>query len=188
MAIIAVLVKLDSPGPVLFNQTRLGLGGRPFRFYKFRTMYDGVDHEIHRQYVQSFIRQNSPASGPSTATGSPYYKLTNDPRITPIGRLLRKTSLDELPQIFNVIKGEMSLVGPRPPLPYEVTEYQEWHRARLNVTPGITGLWQISGRSRMPFDEMVRLDLEYIARRSLWLDLSILIRTVPAVLSSAGAD
>ncbi|RME41922.1 MAG: sugar transferase [Chloroflexi bacterium] len=188
MLLIALLIKLDSAGPVLFKQTRLGRGGRPFTFYKFRTMYQNAGHELHRQYVQSLIRNEIPQNGSSDPPTASVFKLTRDPRITRVGRFLRRTSLDELPQIFNVIKGEMSLVGPRPPLPYEVEEYQDWHRGRLTAIPGITGLWQVRGRSRVPFDEMVRMDLDYIARQSLWLDFRILLLTIPAVISGNGAE
>ena len=188
MLLIALFIKLDSSGPVLFKQVRVGRGGRPFTFYKFRTMYHNANPEMHRQYVRSLIRNQAPANDGSDGTASPVFKLTRDPRITRIGRVLRRTSLDELPQIFNVIKGEMSLVGPRPPLPYEVQEYEEWHMGRLATIPGITGWWQVRGRSRVPFDEMVRMDLDYIAQQSLWLDFRILILTIPAVVSGKGAE
>jgi len=187
MLLIALLIKLDSPGPVLFKQVRLGHGGRPFIFYKFRTMYHNADPEVHRRYVQSFIQNQLPNSCSLDGSPSPVFKLTQDPRVTRVGRILRRTTLDELPQIFNVIKGEMSLVGPRPPLPYEVQEYQEWHKRRLATIPGITGWWQVRGRSRVPFDEMVRMDLDYISQQSLWLDFKILILTIPAVISGKGA-
>ncbi len=189
MLLIALAIKLDSPGPVLFVQVRLGQNGSPFRFYKFRTMYDRADSSLHRRYVQSFIRARAPEGNgsASAATAAATFKLVHDPRVTRVGRLLRRSSLDELPQLFNVIRGDMSLVGPRPPLPYEVVEYQEWHRGRLAAVPGLTGLWQVRGRSRVTFDDMVRMDLEYIARQSLWLDLRILLLTVPAVLSGKGA-
>lgn len=181
---IALSIKLDSPGPVLFRQTRVGKRGKTFTFYKFRTMVHNADSAIHRQYVQSLIRQQSAAGGQPAA---PVYKMARDPRITRVGAWLRRTSLDELPQFFNVLKGEMSLVGPRPPVPYEVQEYQEWHLSRLAALPGITGLWQVRGRSRVTFDEMVRMDIEYITHQSLWLDLKILVLTIPAVLAGHGA-
>lgn len=186
LLVIAVIIKLSSSGPVLFKQTRIGKGGRSFTFYKFRTMVHNADPEIHRRYVQSLIRQQAEngSQGPTTA---PVYKLEKDPRITRVGAFLRRTSLDELPQFLNVIKGEMSLVGPRPPLPYEVQEYQEWHLTRLAVLPGITGPWQVRGRSRVTFDEMVRMDIDYIVHRSMWLDMKILILTIPAVLGGHGA-
>jgi lipopolysaccharide/colanic/teichoic acid biosynthesis glycosyltransferase len=178
MVLIALLIKLDSPGPFFFRQARVAYGGRLFTCYKFRTMYHNADSELHRQHVQALIRDQSLGG----------YKLARDPRITRVGHILRKTSIDELPQFFNVIKGDMSLVGPRPPLPYEVQVYEEWHIGRLMTVPGITGLWQVRGRSRVTFDEMVRMDLQYIAQQSLWLDLKILLLTIPAVLMGEGAD
>jgi lipopolysaccharide/colanic/teichoic acid biosynthesis glycosyltransferase len=150
-------------------------------------MYTGNDPTIHREYVNAFIAAKI-ESGQSNGTQNPVYKLTRDPRITPVGRFLRKTSLDELPQLWNVLKGDMSLVGPRPPIPYEVLSYDIWHRRRiLEAKPGITGLWQVSGRSRMTFNEMVRLDLEYARAWSLGLDMKILLRTPWAVFSGNGA-
>lgn len=187
MVLIAVVIRLDSPGPILFKQMRVGQGGRPFTFYKFRTMFHNADPEIHRRYVQAFIRHQAPANGGSGESATPVFKLTHDPRITRVGHILRRASLDELPQLFNVIKGDMSLVGPRPPLPYEVEEYQPWHMERLATVPGITGWWQVRGRSRVSFDEMVSLDLEYIANQSLWLDFKILLLTIPAVIGGDGA-
>lgn len=184
---IAMLIKLDSPGPVLFSQVRIGQGGRPFRFYKFRTMRVGADPEVHRRYVQSLIRAELAEKAEANGTPHAPYKLVKDARVTRVGRLLRRSSLDELPQVINVLKGEMSLVGPRPPLPYEVEAYEDWHKQRLAVRPGLTGLWQVRGRSRVPFDEMVRMDLEYIERQSLRLDLAILVQTVPAIVSGKGA-
>ena len=184
---IAIAVKLTSDGPVLFRQVRLGRCGRRFTFLKFRSMYVNNDHTIHKEYVERFI---AGASGPDQALGSEQkvYKLTADPRITPLGRFLRKTSLDELPQFFNVLKGDMSLVGPRPPVIYEVEHYDLWHRQRLAaVKPGITGLWQVEGRSRVKFDDMVRLDLRYARSWSIWLDIKILVRTPRAVLMGEGA-
>jgi lipopolysaccharide/colanic/teichoic acid biosynthesis glycosyltransferase len=158
---------------------------KPFMICKFRTMYVGADHGIHHNYVSWFIT----SSGKAQETGkNTLFKLTNDPRITPIGHLLRKTSLDELPQLWNVLCGEMSLVGPRPPLWYELRQYQPWHRHRvLEAKPGISGLWQVSGRSRTTFDEMVRLDLRYARTRSLWTDIKILLATPVAVISGKGA-
>jgi lipopolysaccharide/colanic/teichoic acid biosynthesis glycosyltransferase len=186
MALIALFIKLDSRGPVLFKQVRIGQGSQPFICYKFRTMYLNADSEVHRRYVHSLIQNQSLESASTASSGA--YKLVHDPRITRVGRILRQTSLDELPQLINVIKGEMSMVGPRPPIPYEMQVYQEWHKQRLAVRPGLSGLWQVQGRSRVPFDEMVRMDLEYIARQSLWLDLKILLLTIPAVLSGKGAE
>jgi exopolysaccharide biosynthesis polyprenyl glycosylphosphotransferase len=186
LLVIAIVIKLNSSGPVLFRQVRLGRDGRPFHFYKFRTMYQNADPEIHRRYVESLIRAELPEQRGGAVCKS--YKLKHDPRITRVGHILRRTSLDEVPQFLNVIKGDMSLVGPRPPLPYEVQSYSEWHMNRLAAIPGITGLWQVRGRSRVSFDEMVRMDLEYIGQQSFWLDIKILLLTIPAVLSGAGAD
>jgi exopolysaccharide biosynthesis polyprenyl glycosylphosphotransferase len=184
---IAIAVKLTSKGPVLFCQERVGRYGKKFRFLKFRSMCVNNDSGIHQEFVKRLIVGDSNGSGPAHQ-GAPVYKLTADPRVTPIGRFLRKSSLDELPQFLNVLKGEMSLVGPRPPLPYEADCYRLWHRTRLLAAkPGITGLWQVSGRSRVKFDEMVRMDLRYANSWSLWLDLKILIRTPQAVLFGNGA-
>jgi lipopolysaccharide/colanic/teichoic acid biosynthesis glycosyltransferase len=181
MIAIAVAVKLTSPGPVLFRQQRMGRCGVPFTFLKFRTMYQGNDVKIHQDFVARFIKREIDPAGT-------HYKLTSDPRITRVGALLRKTSLDEFPQFLNVLLGDMSLVGPRPPIPYELESYQVWHRRRVrDAKPGITGLWQVSGRSRVTFDDMVRLDLRYVRSWSLWLDLRILLKTPRAVLSRAGA-
>jgi lipopolysaccharide/colanic/teichoic acid biosynthesis glycosyltransferase len=182
-AAVAVLVKMTSPGPVLFCQIRVGQYGKEFIFFKFRTMYVDNDQRIHREYVTKLI---AGASDPEHANG--VYKLTNDPRVTPLGRFLRKMSLDELPQFVNVLRDDMSLVGPRPPLPYEYERYQTWHKRRvLELKPGLTGLWQIEGRSRTTFDEMVRMDIRYANIRSLWLDLKILMRTPAAMLFGRGA-
>ena len=185
---IAIAIKLTSKGPILFRQVRLGQYGRKFTFLKFRSMSVGNDHAIHEQYVKRFIAgtQGTEQSGPDRPR---LYKLMADPRITPVGRLLRKTSLDELPQLLNVLKGDMSLVGPRPPLVYEFESYDLWHKERLMaVKPGITGLWQVEGRSRVKFDEMVRMDIRYARSWSLWLDIRILVRTPLAVISGAGAS
>jgi exopolysaccharide biosynthesis polyprenyl glycosylphosphotransferase len=184
---IAVAVKLTSKGPVFFRQQRVGQYGRPFTFLKIRSMYTANNHAVHQEYVERFIAgTNSPEEAPGRKPSA--YKLTNDPRITPLGRFLRKTSLDELPQFINVLKGEMSLVGPRPPIPYEVECYDIWHKRRfLAVKPGITGLWQVNGRSRTTFNEMVRLDLKYGATWSLALDIKILLRTPRAILTGEGA-
>jgi lipopolysaccharide/colanic/teichoic acid biosynthesis glycosyltransferase len=186
---VAVAVKLNSKGPVLFRQTRVGQFGTPFTFLKFRSMYVNNDNRIHRDYVMSLISGNAqrqPSNG--NGNGQGVYKLTNDSRITRVGDFLRRTSLDELPQLYNVLRGDMSLVGPRPAIPYEVEAYQPWHRRRvLEAKPGITGLWQISGRSRVGFDEMVRLDVRYATKRSFWLDLTILLMTPKAVLMGEGA-
>ena len=184
---IAVAIKLSSPGSILFRQKRVGQFGVRFTFLKFRSMYSVNDSRIHRDYVKRFIA-GSVNPGASEANGKGIYKITEDPRLTHIGRFLRKTSLDELPQFLNVLKGEMSLVGPRPPIPYELEVYDIWHRRRvLEVKPGITGLWQVNGRSRLRFDDMVRLDLQYARAWSPWLDIKILLRTPRAVLSAEGA-
>jgi lipopolysaccharide/colanic/teichoic acid biosynthesis glycosyltransferase len=185
LLVIAILIKLGSPGPILFRQKRVGRHGKNFTFLKFRSMYVSDDHTIHKEYVKRLILgQNGTGKGHD----GDVYKLTNDPRVTPIGRLLRRTSLDEVPQFLNVLTGQMSLVGPRPPIPYEYDSYDLWHVERLmSVKPGITGLWQVEGRSRVTFDEMVRLDLKYASSWSVWLDLKILWKTPGAVLSGAGA-
>lgn len=186
---IALLVKVTSRGPVLFRQERVGLFGKRFTFLKFRSMYVNCDEETHKEFVTNFItdsRTNGSNGSPDAHNG--VYKITNDPRVTPVGRILRKTSLDELPQFFNVLKGDMSLVGPRPPIPYECEKYDVWHRCRiLEVKPGITGLWQVMGRSATTFDEMVRLDLKYVKNWSLALDFKILFQTPLAVVKGRGA-
>jgi lipopolysaccharide/colanic/teichoic acid biosynthesis glycosyltransferase len=186
--IVALGVKLSSKGPVLFRQERVGQWGKTFTFLKFRSMYVNSDEAAHKEYVSKFIVQgNGTAPAGGQAKGETVYKLTNDRRITPLGGILRKTSLDEIPQFINVLKGEMSLVGPRPPIPYECEIYDIWHRRRLlAVKPGITGLWQVEGRSQRTFDEMVRLDLKYIGEWSLWLDLKILLKTPWVMMSGAG--
>ena len=185
--LIALAIKLSSQGPVLFRQRRIGQYGKPFTFLKFRSMYVDNDADVHRRYVTQLIAGQAQRN-PSDGSGEGVYKLTNDARITRVGSFLRRTSLDELPQFLNVLKGEMSLVGPRPPIPYELAAYQIWHRRRvLAVKPGITGLWQVNGRSRITFDEMVRLDLQYAETWSPWLDIEILLRTPRAVLEGQGA-
>lgn len=187
MLAIALLVKFSSKGPVLFRQRRIGQFGVPFTFLKFRSMYPDNDPRIHQEFVARLIAGNAQSQN-GNDSGKATYKIVNDPRITPIGRFLRKSSLDELPQLINVLKGEMSLVGPRPPVPYEFERYQLWHKRRVvEVKPGITGLWQVHGRSKTSFDEMVRLDLRYVRAWSLWLDLKILTQTPKAVLSGDGA-
>lgn len=187
--IIAILIKLTSKGPVLFRQQRVGQYGRAFTFLKFRSMYFKNDHTIHQEYVKRLI--DGAAANVELKNGSPeahnVYKLTDDPRVTPFGRFLRRSSLDELPQFLNVLMGSMSLVGPRPPLPYELECYEMWHKRRLTVKPGITGPWQVGGRSRTTFDEMVRMDLRYSRDWSVWGDIKILSQTPRAVLSGAGA-
>jgi exopolysaccharide biosynthesis polyprenyl glycosylphosphotransferase len=174
LALVALVIKLDSPGPVLFHQTRFGRGGVPFTCLKFRSMRDGAEDELPK------LQSLNEADGP-------LFKIRDDPRLTRLGRVLRRTSIDEVPQLWNVLRGEMSLVGPRPPIPSEVEHYEEWHQRRLEVVPGITGLWQVSGRSRLSFDEMVMLDIYYIENWSLGLDLQVLARTLPAVVATAGA-
>jgi len=186
LIVVAVAIKLTSKGPVIFQQDRLGQFGARFKCLKFRTMYTDNDPKIHKEYCQRFIAGR--ADGETASGMPPVYKITNDPRVTPIGKFLRKTSLDEVPQFWNVLSGEMSLVGPRPPVPYEYAVYDVWHRRRvLEVKPGVTGLWQVSGRSRTSFDDMVRLDLRYSQSWSLWLDLKILVATPRAVLGGEGA-
>jgi len=185
LMLIAALVKLRSPGPVLFGQVRIGQMMKPFTMLKFRTMYLNANHKLHHEFVSGFIKASGQIHEPGK-TG--IFKLTNDPRVTPVGRLLRKTSLDELPQLWNVLQGNMALVGPRPPLPYELEQYEPWHRRRvLEAKPGVTGLWQVAGRSRTTFDEMVRLDLRYARTRSLWTDIKILLATPAAVILGKGA-
>ena len=185
--IIAVVVRATSRGPILFRQKRVGQHGRQFVFLKFRSMFVNNDHSVHREFVTKLIRSENDAKESDGGDGK-VYKLTSDKRITPVGRFLRRTSLDELPQFWNVIVGDMSLVGPRPPIPYELAAYQTWHRRRLlEVKPGITGLWQVTARSKVDFDEMVRLDLRYAMAWTPWLDLKILFRTPLAVIKGAGA-
>jgi lipopolysaccharide/colanic/teichoic acid biosynthesis glycosyltransferase len=186
MLLIALAIVCSSRGPIIFRQRRLGKGGKPFTFYKFRSMKTLADDSIHRAYVASLIGGKLTAEQ-GGAPSAPF-KLKSDPRITWIGRLIRKSSIDELPQLFNVLKGEMSLVGPRPPIPYEAAHYQSWHlRRTLSLMPGITGVWQVEGRSRVSFDEMVRMDLRYLRDCSLGLDLRILLRTVLVVVRCEGA-
>jgi lipopolysaccharide/colanic/teichoic acid biosynthesis glycosyltransferase len=185
-AIIALAIKLTSDGPVFFGQERLGQFGTRFRCLKFRTMYVNNDPKIHREYIESFIAGKTEAQ--KSEQGPVVYKIVDDPRITAVGKILRRLSLDELPQFYNVLLGQMSLVGPRPPVPYEFKIYDLWHKRRvLELKPGVTGLWQVSGRSRTSFDDMVRLDLRYSQCWSIWLDLKILAATPRAVLSGDGA-
>lgn len=172
--LIVVMIRLDTPGPVFFKQERVGKNGRTFNFFKFRSMH--VDAEKRKREIEALNEQEGPV-----------FKVRSDPRITSVGKFLRRSSLDEIPQIFNVFKGEMTIVGPRPPLPSEVEHYQPWHRRRLEVTPGITCLWQISGRSHLSFNEWMRLDMEYLKRRSFKADLLILLKTIPAVIARKGA-
>lgn len=171
---LSILIRVDSRGPIFFSQVRVGKDGREFRFYKFRSMVQDAED------LKKKLMHLNELEGP-------VFKISDDPRITPIGRFLRRTSLDELPQLFNVLKGDMSLVGPRPPLPAEVANYESWQRQKLSVLPGITCLWQISGRNHIGFTEWMRLDIEYIRRQSFGLDMKILLRTLPAVLLRKGA-
>ena len=184
---VGIAIKLTSKGPVFFRQKRVGQYGEQFVFLKFRSMYVNNDASVHKEYVKQLIG-GSAQSQPGNGNGKGVYKLTTDPRITRIGAFLRRTSLDELPQFLNVLKGEMSLVGPRPAIAYEVENYDIWHRRRvLEAKPGITGLWQVNGRSRIKFDDMVRLDLRYAKTWSPWMDLKILLRTPVAVVFGDGA-
>jgi exopolysaccharide biosynthesis polyprenyl glycosylphosphotransferase len=172
--IIAALIKLTSSGPIFFKQVRCGLGGRKFAFYKFRSMI--VDAEERKKGLE-----------PLNEMSGPVFKIKDDPRITPVGRIIRKLSLDELPQLYNVLKGEMSLVGPRPPIPEEVQKYERWQRRRLSMRPGLTCLWQVNGRNEVDFEQWMKLDLEYIDNWSLGLDFKIMLRTIPVVLTGHGA-
>ncbi|MDQ3666398.1 MAG: sugar transferase [Acidobacteriota bacterium] len=181
---IAALIKWNSPGPIFFKQERVGMDGRIFLVYKFRTMHVDSDHTIHEEYQRLFIAGHAEANLGNAER--PAYKLSADPRITRVGRWLRRTSLDEVPQLFNVLLGDMSVVGPRPPIPYEVEAYELAHRKRLDMKPGLTGLWQVSGRNRLPFEEMVRLDLFYIENWSLLLDLKIILRTALVIFRGDG--
>ena len=174
LALITLAIRLDSAGPVVFQQTRVGVGGKTFQMFKFRSMREGSEAELEQ------LRELNESDGPT-------FKMREDPRITRVGRFLRRTSLDELPQLLNVLRGQMSLVGPRPPIPSEVEHYKEWHKKRLGVRPGVTGLWQVSGRSLLSFDEAALLDIHYIENWSLWIDLQILLRTIPQVLFGDGA-
>ena len=183
LALTALAVRFFDGAPILFRQVRVGIRGKPFEMLKFRTMRVASGDAQHRQYVQKWIRT---ADAAAEHKGSNVYKLTNDNRITPLGRILRRFSLDELPQVINVVRGDMSLIGPRPALPYETEHYESWHHRRLEVVPGITGLWQISGRNHLSFDEMVRLDVQYMENWSFTSDLRILARTLPVLLKGGG--
>jgi lipopolysaccharide/colanic/teichoic acid biosynthesis glycosyltransferase len=184
IAVIAIAIRLDSPGPVLFRQRRFGRDAEPFVVTKFRTMHHGVAHDSHRTFVLGLIAGDHP----ERPNGGPRFKMVEDERVTRVGSFLRRSSVDELPQLWNVLRGDMSLVGPRPPIPYEVEHYPAHWFARFAVKPGVTGLWQVSGRSELALEEMIRLDVEYVRRRSVWLNISILARTIPAVLSGRGAS
>jgi lipopolysaccharide/colanic/teichoic acid biosynthesis glycosyltransferase len=187
LAAIAIAIKMTSRGPIFFKQQRVGQYGQSFTFLKFRSMHVNNDASVHKEFVKRLISSEE-GQQPANGNGGNVYKITNDKRVTPIGKFLRRTSLDELPQFINVLRGEMSLVGPRPAIPYELAVYKTWHRRRvLEVKPGITGLWQVTGRSRVKFDDMVRLDLRYAMSWSPWLDFKILMRTPLAVIKGSGA-
>jgi lipopolysaccharide/colanic/teichoic acid biosynthesis glycosyltransferase len=181
--IFCLSIKLHSPGPIFFTQERVGKYGKPFRIFKFRSMRVNADTNFHREYMQQVIQSNiSPAD-----LGKKSLKLdATDPRITHVGKVLRSSGLDELPQLINVLRGEMSIVGPRPPIPYEVEIYEAWHKQRLAVLPGITGLWQVTAHNLVPFDEMVRIDIDYIQKANLWLDLKIMLLTPLEMLRKKG--
>ena len=186
MLIIAAAVKLTSKGPLLFRQERTGYQGKKFSFLKFRSMHVDNDENLHREYVKKHIQGNHNEINMGSED-QPCYKMKNDPRITPLGSILRKSSMDELPQFLSVLMGQMSLVGPRPPIPYELDNYQSWHRKRVfKVKPGITGFWQVNGRSLTTFDEMVRMDLHYANNWDLWLDFKILLKTFKVVFTGTG--
>jgi lipopolysaccharide/colanic/teichoic acid biosynthesis glycosyltransferase len=182
-ALMALAITLDSPGPAIFRQRRVGRGGRPFTVNKFRSMSSAASHERHKDYVEQLIATDAPDKD----SEKPLFKLSADSRVTRVGRPLRRSSLDELPQLWNVLVGDMSLVGPRPTIEYEVEKYPPSWFARFAVRPGMTGLWQVSGRSRLTYEQMVRLDIEYARNRSLWFNVKILFRTIPAVLFARGA-
>jgi exopolysaccharide biosynthesis polyprenyl glycosylphosphotransferase len=186
LAFVAVFIKLESPGPIVYKQQRIGENGRLFTMFKFRSMRAEADSSIHKAHVKRLIEQNlSPEQ--LEGNGGASLKLEHDPRVTRVGRIIRTTSIDELPQLFNVLRGEMSLVGPRPPVPYEAELYKDWHMRRFEALPGVTGWWQVRGRNRVSFDEMVRMDLHYIDHASFWLDLRVLLLTPWAVISGKGA-
>lgn len=180
-AVVVLLIRLDSPGPVLFRQKRLGANGSEFTMYKFRSMYANCGEAAHRQAIKEFIQGKALNSNTIRS-----YKLEGDPRITRIGRFIRTTSLDELPQFWNVLRGDMTLVGPRPPIPYEVAYYNEYHWLRLSGKPGLTGLWQVYGRSRVKFQEMVEMDIMYLQQQSIWQDLKLIILTLPIMCKGHG--
>ena len=186
MLVCATLIKLGSPGPVFFRQERIGSAGRRFRVWKFRTMQHGASHDAHRHLIEQMMRGEERDAGRANGKGETVFKLVDDDRVTPLGRFLRRASLDELPQLLNVLSGEMSLVGPRPPLDYEFNAYDQWQFDRLQVKPGITGLWQVSGRNLLTYRQMCELDVQYVRNWSLWLDLKIMLRTVPVVLFNSG--
>jgi len=183
MIAIGLIIKITSPGPTMLAQERVGKGGKIFAFYKFRSMYTDCDNSVDKRFARDYINGNSGSATPSDGV----FKPANDKRVTAVGKVLRQTSLDELPQLLNVLKGEMSLVGPRPSMPYEVDMYKPWHFRRLEVLPGMTGLAQINGRSSLTFKDIVKIDTAYTEQASLLLDLKILLQTIPVVLSTRGA-
>jgi lipopolysaccharide/colanic/teichoic acid biosynthesis glycosyltransferase len=186
LALAAMAIWIEDRGPVFFRQTRIGIRGEPFDFLKLRSMRNEVGDGDHREYVKKWIRLGDGAANGASDNGEKIFKLTADKRITRVGRIMRRYRIDELPQIINVLRGDMSLIGPRPALPYELELYKGWHRRRLDAVPGITGLWQVSGGNRLSFDDMVRLDVKYIEDWSLFSDLKILARTVPVLLRGEG--
>jgi lipopolysaccharide/colanic/teichoic acid biosynthesis glycosyltransferase len=199
MIIVAFLIKLDSAGPILFKQNRVGACRRnanhhtywqnvTFQCYKFRTMICNADPSLHQSFVRALIHDDCDGMAQIQGSDTQLRKLAHDPRITRVGKILRKCSIDELPQFFNILKGDMSLVGPRPAIPYEVEMYKPWHYQRLNAQPGITGLWQVTARSTASFDEMINLDIQYIKQQSFWLDIAIILITPFAILSCKGAE
>ncbi len=182
---VAVLIRLDSPGPVFYRQKRVGLNGVEFNIYKFRSMHVNSDDSVHRNAIVKYM--NGQEMNVGTASAIKFqFKLSDDPRVTRVGRFIRKTSIDELPQFFNVLRGEMTLVGPRPPLPYEVEFYTPHHWLRLSGKPGLTGIWQVSGRSRVDFQSMVEMDIEYLQHQSFWEDLKLIALTVPVMIQGCG--
>jgi lipopolysaccharide/colanic/teichoic acid biosynthesis glycosyltransferase len=198
LAIVAVLIKLDSSGPVIFKQDRITVKRKThaditywqkitFRCYKFRTMVCDANPSLHQTYIKALIENDCQSMAEIQGEDTKVRKLTHDPRITRLGRILRKTSIDEIPQFINVLKGEMSLVGPRPAIPYEIEMYKSWHFRRLETKPGITGLWQVTARSLCDFDQIIKLDIDYVDHQSLWLDLKIILKTPIAVLFCRGA-
>ena len=198
LALIAIIIKLDSPGSAFFVQERVGgkrvtINGRTrwvaqtFPFFKFRTMRTDSDSKLHEEYMKAYIAGDESKMAEQDGKSDTSYKLTGDPRVTRVGKFLRATSLDELPQLWNVLLGHMSLVGPRPPIPYEVEMYSKEHFGRFGTLSGITGLWQVSGRCETTFEEMIELDLEYVAMKSIWQDIKIIFMTIPAIISERGA-
>jgi lipopolysaccharide/colanic/teichoic acid biosynthesis glycosyltransferase len=198
LVVIGIIIKLDSPGPAIFVQERVGarrvkINGRThwvaqtFPFFKFRTMRTDVDSKVHEEYMKAYIAGDESKLAAQDGKSATSYKLTGDPRVTRVGKFLRATSLDELPQLWNVLRGDMSLVGPRPPIPYEVEVYRKEHFGRFAALPGITGLWQVSGRCETTFEQMIQLDLEYIEMKSIRQDIKILLQTIPAIISERGA-